>query len=288
MAISLADIKQSRMGPPRLVIYGPEGVGKTTLAAQMRKPVFIAAEDGLPNGVDALRPNSYAEVLQCIEVLLNGEHEYQSVVIDSATMVEPWLHDHVVATVPNEKGAMVSNLLAYGYNKGFDHAEKEWRTTLLAGLTALRDIRGMGVCLIAHVHTERVENPETDPYDRFQIKVHKKAAAAICEWADAVLFVNPKVTAVKAGETRSGDERKRAAGDGSAVIYTTFRPAWQAKNRYSMPKEVPLVLGDPAATWAPIQAAIDAKVTYSPTLVEAAAFINGAPPFPANCAGATS
>lgn len=283
MAISLADIKQSRMGPPRLVIYGPEGVGKTTLAAQLRNPVFIAAEDGLPSGLAALRPTNYAEVLQCIEVLLNGQHDYQNVVIDSATMVEPWLHDHVVATVPNEKGAMVQNLLAYGYNKGFDHAEKEWRTTLLAGLTALRDVRGMGVCLIAHVHTERVENPETDPYDRFQIKVHKKAAAAICEWADAVLFVNPKVTAVKAGETRSGDERKRAAGDGSAVIYTTFRPAWQAKNRYSMPKEVPLVQGDPAATWAPIQAAIDAKVTYSPTEVLRDAFINGAPPLP-NCA----
>ena len=267
MAISLTNIQQSRMGPPRLVIYGPEGVGKTTLAAQLRKPVFIAAEDGLPNGLAMLRPTNYAEVLECIEVLLNGEHDYQNVVLDSTTVIEPWLHDHVVATVPNEKGVMVKNIIAYGYNKGFDHAEKEWRTNLLAGFNALREHRGMGICLIAHMALERVENPETDPYDKFQIKVQKKAAAALCEWGDAVLFVNQKVTAVKAGENRSGEERKRAVGTGDALIYTTSRPAWQAKNRYRMPREIPLVQDDPAATWAPIQAAIDAMVTCSPTTV---------------------
>lgn len=268
MAISLASIKESRMGPPRLVIYGPEGVGKTTLAAQLRKPVFVAAEDGLPNGLAALRPTNYAEVLECIEVLLREDHGYQNVVLDSTTIVEPWLHDHVVATVPHEKGHMVKNLIAYGFNKGYDHAVREWQN-LLAGFNALRDLKGMGVCLIAHMALERVENPETDPYDKFQIKVQKKAAGTLCEWADAVLFVNQKVAAVKAGESRSGEERKRAVGNGDAVIYTTSRPAWQAKNRYRMPREIPLVQDDPAATWAPIQAAIDAMVTYSPTEVHA-------------------
>ncbi len=270
MAISLSDVKKSLMGPPRLVIYGPEGVGKTTLAAQMRKPIFIASEDGLPNGIDVLTPTTYAEVIECIETLLRDDHGYQNVVLDSTTAIEPWLHDHVVATVPNEKGARMSNILQYGFNKGFDHAVKEW-ASLLAGFNALRSIRGMGVAMLAHVALERVENPETDPYEKFQIKLQKKAAATLCEWADAVLFINPKVVAVASGEHKSGDERKRAVGDGSATIHATFRPAWQAKNRYRLPREgLPLITNDPAATWAPIQAAIDAMtINYQPSMATA-------------------
>lgn len=245
------------MGPPRLVIYGMEGIGKTTLAAQLPSPIFIAAEDGLPNGVKAFSPRNYADVLECIGVLYSEEHNYRTVVLDSTTKVEPWLHDHVVRTVPNEKGAMVRDIVAYGYNKGFDHALKEW-LNLLDGFNALRSDRGMAIVLIAHAALERVENPETDPYDRFQIKVNKKAAAAICEWSDATLFLNQKVSAISAGETRAGEERKRAVGDGTSVIHTVFRPAWMAKNRYKLPPEMPMKRDDPAGTWAPIQAAIDA------------------------------
>ena len=33
--------------PPRIMIYGSEGVGKSTFAASSPKPVFVQTEDGL-------------------------------------------------------------------------------------------------------------------------------------------------------------------------------------------------------------------------------------------------
>ena len=258
MAITLDSIRTALMGPPRLVFYGPEGIGKSTLAAQMPSPVFLSAEEGAPNGVAEIHVQSYADVLDSIIMLCEQPHGFRTLVLDSATKIEPWLWGHVVATVPNEKGATMKEIHGYGFHKGFDHAAAEWGT-LLAAMSYLRTTRGMAIAIIAHSGVERVENPETDPYDRFAPKLQKKASSLICEWADAVFLLSPKVAAVAAGESKGGDERKRAVGDGSATIYATGRPAWVAKNRYKLPVAgIPMIRDKPAETWAPIQKAIDA------------------------------
>lgn len=256
MAISLASIKTMTMAPPALVLYGMEGIGKSTLASCAPNPVFIAPEDpGIP-GIKALIPKTYEEVLESIGALYNEKHDFLTVVIDTATRIEPLLWNYVVRTVPNEKGTTMRDIKNYGFNAGYDHAVSELGN-FLAGLDALRFDRGMGVIVLGHVETERVESPESEGYDRYRIKMHKKAAAALCEWSTATMLVLPKASVIAAGETKSGDERKRAIGDGTSVVYTTHRPSRQAKNRYHLPEEIPVKRGEPDAAWAVIQSAID-------------------------------
>jgi len=240
MAISLADIKRSVSGAPRIVFYGVQGIGKSTFAAMAEAPVFIPIEDGCgdltdPEGtplhVEAFpRPDTYSEVLECIGSLAVGEHNFRTCVIDSLDKLEPMLWDYVC------KEHSKKSIEDFGYGKGYTIALKEWRN-LLDGLDALR-ARGMATILLAHSAVVKVEPPETDPYDRYQMRLHKSADATVCEWADAVLFANYKVTTVSSGG--QGSERRRGISDGSRVICTTERAAWRAKNRYRMPDQLPL------------------------------------------------
>lgn len=239
MAISLADIQRSVSGPPRIIAYGVPGIGKSTFAAMAPSPIVIPVEDGVgdltdpdgaPLNVPAFpQPTTYEQVLECVQSLLEGQHDYQTLVVDSLDKLEPLIWDFVCRREGKE------NIEAFGYGKGFTIAGSEWRN-LLAGFDALRS-RGMMVVATAHSTVARVEPPETEAFDRYQLRLHKVAEALVCDWADAVLFANYKVTAITTGP--KGSERKRGISDGSRVLHTTERAAWRAKNRYRMPDQMP-------------------------------------------------
>ena len=234
----LSTIKRSTQLPPRVVVYGVPGIGKTTLAADMPNPIFLPVEDGLGQlDVEAFpRPSSYDEVIEAITSLIQGDHNYQTLVIDSLDKLEPIIHDHVCETVPNDKGQKVDLIESYGWAKGYTHAISDWRR-LLRGLDVLREQRGMAICLIAHSAVVRFESPEADPYERYQLQLHKKADAAVCEWADCVLFCNYKITVIDGG---GNTDKKRGVGKGERLLHTNERPAFKAKNRYSLPDTLPL------------------------------------------------
>lgn len=240
MAISLESIQRSISGPPRLVIYGVPGIGKSTFAALAPKPVFLPVEDGAgdltdkdgqPLNVPAFpKPSTYLEVVEAISSLVTGDHEFQTVVLDSLDKLEPLIWDHVC------KRDGKDSIEAYGYGKGYVAAGNEWRN-ILDGFDALRS-RGMTVILTAHSTVARVEPPETDPFDRYQLRLHKTAEALVCDWADAVLFANYKTVAVQSGP--KGSERKRGHSDGTRALHCNEHAAWRAKNRYRMPDRLPL------------------------------------------------
>lgn len=237
MAISLDSVHRGADAkPPILVLSGVGGIGKTTLAASAPNPIFIRTEDGMGVLESDRFPvaQTFADVMEALSVLAQGGHDYKTVVLDSADWTESLIHKLVAAS------QSVTSIEDIGYGKGFTIALEYWREYLNA-LTYLRDTLGMAVIQICHVQIMRHEPPDGSHYDRYAIKLHKKASALIVENADAVLFANYRVT-TNTEDLGFNAKRKVAVGSGDWMLWTSERPAHVAKNRYAMPDEIPMEL----------------------------------------------
>lgn len=236
MAISLASLNRlDTPQPPRIVLYGPHGIGKNTFAAGAPKPVLIDIEDGHPSGtpIDAFpRAQSFGDVMGAFGALYTEEHDFETVIIDSLDWLEPlvWAEACSRNNWPD--------IETPGYGKGYLAALDVWREYLDA-INGLRNDKGMAVIQTAHAQITRFDSPETEPYDRYGIKLQKRASELVQEHADMVLFANFKVSTTK---TDAGFNKKvtRGVGGGQRVIYTEERPAFLAKNRHRLPPELPL------------------------------------------------
>jgi AAA domain len=220
--------------PRRVMLYGTQGIGKSTFAANAPKPVFIQTEDGLGE-IDCDKfpvAETFDTAMRALSELYTEKHPYRTVVIDSLD----WMERLIWSEVCRKKN--VTSIEDIGYAKGYVFALTQWRE-LIEGLSALRSDRGMSVVLIAHARIERFENPETEAYDRYVPRLHKLAAAVVQEWCDEVLFATYKVYT---RQTDEGFDRKRTQGlgTGERVIRTEERPAHVAKNRLGLPEELPL------------------------------------------------
>lgn len=235
MAISLAQlVREAHPKAPRILIHGVAGVGKTTFAAQARNPVFIQTEDGLGT-LDAPHfpvAHTFEDVMDGLATLYTETHGFNTVVLDSADWFEPL----VWAKACRDNGW--ASIEEAGYGKGYVAALTLWRQ-YIDGLNALRDDRGMTVVQIAHTDIKRFDSPEHDPYDRYVLKLHARAAALLQEHSDIVLFANYRISTVKA-DVGFNKKVNRALGSGERVIYTAERPAFLAKNRYGLPDTLAL------------------------------------------------
>lgn len=228
--MTLASVKKGRVETPLCVVmYGPEGIGKSTFAANAPNPIFIDAEDGSTR-LDVSRfpvPENWEHVRESLALLANEKHEYRSVAIDTADWIEPLIYEHVCSTCGK------ASIEDFCYGKGYVQALDQWRG-FLDQLDLLR-ARGMNVILLAHTQVKTFRNPAGDDYDRYELKLHAKTAGLLKEWSDAVLFTNYLVF------PKEADNKKvKMFGDGSRVIYTEHRPAWDAKNKYGLPFKLPL------------------------------------------------
>jgi len=230
MTLSLQTINKHK--PPRILIYGTAGIGKSTFGAMAPDPVFIQTEDGLDAINVAHYPlaNTYQEVMGYLSELCTEPHDYKTLVIDSVD----WFERILQAQLCGERN--VKSISDIPYGKGYEIALDLWREYISA-LNYLRDNRGMMIIQIAHADIKRFENPETEGYDRYQIKLHQKASALLDEHSDIVLFANHVVSVRKKQD--GFKETVKAIGSGQRVLHTEERPAFKAKNRYSLPAEIP-------------------------------------------------
>lgn len=238
MAKSLASLRTVKAEyPPSLIAYGVHGVGKTSFGAEWPDPVFIQCEEGTPGGLEL---NSFGDietfddVLDSIDVLMSEEHGFKTVVLDSLDKMEPLIWDHVCR---QEKWA---NIETPGYGKGYIVVDEAWRK-YLSGVHALTR-RGIAVVQLAHSEVTRFDSPTSDPYSRYGIKMHKRAAALVQEQADVVSFFNFRTTLK---EKAVGFNSKVTHGEGSGARQMHFeeRPGFLAKNRYQMPASIDYKLG---------------------------------------------
>lgn len=231
----LSKITTGRVDKPlRTVLYGVDGVGKTTFAAGAPKPLFIGAEDGTAQlDVARFAPGSWAELKSLVETLATEAHEYKTLVLDSIDWAEPLCLADVCA-----RGGKKS-IEDFGFGKGYVQAVGEWRG-LLETIDVLREKRGMGVVLIGHAKIKSKTEPDLETsYDRYQLKAHEKTADLIREWADLVAFANYEKIVRK-----TDDGKARATSSGARIMHTEYSAAFDAKNRLGLPPRLPLSYAD--------------------------------------------
>lgn len=215
-----------RDGPQKIVIYGPGGSGKSTLANLIPgRNLFLDVESGT-NALDVARISTI-KTFTHLRAVLQSEipDDYDTIISDSGTKVEELAVAHTLATVPNEKGALVDNVEGYGYGKGYGYVYDTFML-YLADLDRLVE-RGKNVVLICHECVNEFPNPSGENFIRFEphLQSPKSGKSSIrnrvVQWADHVLFLGYDVLA-KDGKGR---------GSGTRTIWPQERPDHIAKSR---------------------------------------------------------
>lgn len=213
----------------KVVIYGPEGIGKSTFASQFPEPLFIDTE-GSTKKLDVRRmdrPSSWMMMAEQVRYIKSTPNLCKTLIIDTLDWAEMLCMDNLLT-----KSNMTS-IEDFGYGKGYVYLAEEVGKMLNA-LTELVEDYGINVVLLAHAAMRKFEQPnETGSYDRWELKLQKKTSPIVKEWADMVLFANYKTIVIK-------DKNNKAKGSGGErIMYTTFHPCWDAKNRDGLPDEMP-------------------------------------------------
>jgi hypothetical protein len=239
---TLADaINGGRQLPSRIVLHGQGGIGKTSFAAFAPRPFFLLspgetglhtlADAGLVAGIPNIEVNDWSELLDLINQLIESDHDYKTVVLDTIDGFEKLANQYVCNADFNgdwgEKGFM-------GYQRGYKVvASGQWRM-LLAALDKLRTVRGVRPICLAHTGVGNIKNPEGPDYDRWLPDMYKDAWQLTSAWADIVLFAQPVVEVVK----EKGSRNNKGRSSGHRVLVTEWQASADAKNRHNLSPEI--------------------------------------------------
>lgn len=218
------------IGAKKVVIYGPEGIGKSTFASHFPKPLFIDTEGSTKDMEVARlpRPSSWEYLLQEIQFVKENPDCCRSLIIDTVDWAEQLCVEHIC------KKHQKSGIEDFGYGTGYVFAKEEFGR-FLNQLEDLIEI-GVNVVLTAHAQIRKFEQPdELGAYDRWELKLGKKTSSQtsplVKEWSDMLLFANYRTYSVAVDDKG----KKHKAQGGKKVMYTGHHPCWDAKNRYGLP-----------------------------------------------------
>lgn len=220
--------KTRRVRAPKIVVVGQGKIGKTTFAAMAPKAIGILTEDG----ADAVDANAFplatslADVYSAVATLINQDHDFQTLFIDSLDWLEPLVQDHVC------KANNWKNIEQPGFGKGYVAAAEEWRN-LLSGLEVLRADKGMGIVLIAHDKIKRIEDPLTEGFDSHVLKLHDRAGALVQEWADVIGYAGYRIFTSKT-DAGFGNKETKATTTGERILHVEPHPAHCGGNRFGL------------------------------------------------------
>jgi len=218
-----------RVTAKRIVLHGVEGIGKSTLVSQFPNPLVLDTEDGTNNiDVARVRCDDYLTLEGSLHELARDAQGFQTIVIDSIDWAERQMVDHLLRKSGKQ------SIEDFGFGKGWVMVG-EAMAKLLDVCDTLID-RGLNVVLVGHTKVAKTNPPDMDEgYDRYELKLTKHSAPIVKEWADAILFANYKTRLVE-----GDDGRVRARGGKERVLHAERTAAWDAKNRFGLPAELPM------------------------------------------------
>lgn len=221
--------------PPRGIVYGGDGVGKSTFAANSSTPVFIDLEGGLgsieSDRIDLVDGN-FQQVMEAFRYLYKEDLDYKTIVVDSLDCLERKILNHVC------EDKKVDSIESLPYGKGWVFALTQWAEVVKA-LDALRKNKGMEVVLIAHAKVRQVSDPTVSAFSRWDLQLNDKASAVLKQWADWVGFAGYE-TIVTSKQGEFGRTQVRATSSGERWLWLNEEPAYDAKNRFGISEKLPL------------------------------------------------
>ena len=222
----------------RFTIYGTEGIGKSTLASQFPNPLILDTEDGTRHLDCARAPiSSWKDLTLAMSELAINAQGFKTVVVDSADWAEKLLVEWLL------KGAGKNSIEDFGFGKGYVMLQEHVARFLASADTLVR--QGIHVVFVAHSKVVRTSPPDqTDGYDRWELKLTKQVAPLFKEWSDALIFCNFKTKLVE-----GADGRMKARGGKDRIMYAERSAAWDAKNRFSLPAEMPMSIDQLASVF---------------------------------------
>jgi septin family protein len=222
MAIKLNITRGKVQRPQKVVVYGPEGIGKTTFASNFPEPLFIDTEGGSAH-LDVARiecRESWNDLLETIKEVARQDI-CKTLVLDTADWAEQLAINSICTKYKQP------SIESFGYGKGYTYVSEEIEKMLSAFNEVIES--GKHVVITAHAKMRKQELPdEQGAFDRWELKLTRQTAPIVKEWADAVFFLNYKTY------VSHSDNGSAKASGGKRVMYTSHHPCWDAKNRYGL------------------------------------------------------
>ena len=232
MALNLQ--QGGRMEPVRMVLYGQNGIGKTTFGAGMNQPFILAVEDGIgtmPVWHDKAHAKTYDEIVQTL-LEVGGyfqKGEFRSLIVDSMDALQSKIQEKIL----REHGKKTLNDFSYG--KGYELFKQEWENFRNL-MERFRVELGANVLLIAQTESKTVADPVNGPHNTYVMRLDRRAVGVLRDWADIVGFAQLKVEPIRDKEGNT----VRLMTNGTRVLSTAPNTAFDAKNRFDLPLELPL------------------------------------------------
>lgn len=218
-----------KLSPIRAIIYGDNGIGKTTFAASAKNPIVIDLE-GNCNHIECpkQRITSLDDFEDLMAALLAQDHDYKTLVVDSLDSLEALISEKIA-------NSHTAQELSYGKSAAI---WTKYIKDLIAKLERLSEFKGINILFTAHWKVKTANNPMTEQYDRYDLRISEVMRTGFCNWVQCILLAIKEVIFEEKNATGFG--KKKAKNIERRVLYTRGDPTYYGKNVFDLPAKIPL------------------------------------------------